>query len=178
MAYGKLHLESCVAAKLACKKAVSLLLQFWLSVGLIREEQIYRRLDWSLKKCLHKIQSSFLSSFVMISEVIVSWFCQWLGQHCSWGNLCLCPRNLVATVVQTFLGVSVLALRLLWQHLACIPYGQVCDTDCSDGQTEVAASCHSPSKFRVSDKLQVRAHIVYVQEDPCVVGVNHFLHEE
>lgn len=34
-AYG----ESCVAAKLPAKKAVLLLLQFWLSLGLIRGEQ-------------------------------------------------------------------------------------------------------------------------------------------
>lgn len=126
-------LESCVAAKLASKKAALLLPQFWLSVGLIREEQGYRRLDWSWRKCLLKIQSSF-PSFSLCDNI-------WSNSELlllmigtaflSWGNLCLCPTNLVATVAQAFMGISN-SLGLLWQHLTCVPCCRMCNTALKD----------------------------------------------
>lgn len=126
-------LESCVAAKLASEKAALLLPQFWLSVGLIREEQGYRRLDWSRRKCLLKIRSSF-PSFSLCDNI-------WSNSELlllmigtaflSWGNLCLCPTNLVATVAQAFMGISN-SLGLLWQHLTCIPCCRMCNTALKD----------------------------------------------
>lgn len=69
--------------------------------------------------------------------------------------MCLCPANPSCCSGSDFRGCLKLVLGLLWQHLTCIPYCQVCNTDWPEGQTEVTAFCHSPSKFRVSDRFSV-----------------------
>jgi len=106
--------EDFSGAKLALKKAVLLLLQFWQSVALLRKEWGYRGLHWICRTSLLIIQSNFPSFsccnirianellYLMIRKTIM--FLE---------NLCLCPTNLFAALAQVFIANLVRVVAIL-----------------------------------------------------------------
>lgn len=121
-------LKSCAAAKLASRKTVLPLLSFWLSVSLIGKEQGYQRLDWSLSNHLLDIQRGF-PSFSICDHTWRQWAAFVDDQDIiSWGKPVFMSKNLLLPLLRLS-WVPQLVSGLLWQHLTCVPYCQVCHTD-------------------------------------------------